>query len=467
MAARRQVPGDPMATPPAGQPPLQATPTWPANPAIPGAPTSQAPNTINTWAVPAEASPTSQYVPGAGMTSVAPILTSPTGTKHPKATEQYPPTAATYSQSTESLQPSHPPLHRKPQTTGFSTGILAGAIGGSVVGSALLTLVAAYLFFGRRRSRGGTKVEGRQTREPLGDKHYDIETASSRDHLNSNPPFAGTIAKTNTVGSLGFHAEQSGLGNYIPTPVDDKTVESRILTVFDHLALHVENYYTSSPPSNSESEHLSRCAAMLSNYNSPFLPAPVASLLSQSNDREPIIKHCLVQSLISATFHAAPSTSGSEVTSFLPPPFTAARDFREIQLQDQEASLVHFYWRMLTARSYRGVPDTQKQKYLSTRAGNISKAVDAFTAAFRPFANPQHLESERIRHLAKVMEDAAELGIWLFEQPCGFEFIWGNLAAGQVVVSPAVVKVSDEHGKPLQATKTVVKADTAGYISNF
>lgn len=65
------------------------------------------------------------------------------------------------------------------------------------------------------------------------------------------------------------------------------------------------------------------------------------------------------------------------------------------------------------------------------------------------------------------MEDAAELGIWLFEQPCGFEFIWGNLAAGQVVVSPAVVKVSDEHGKPLQATKTVVKADTAGYISNF
>lgn len=333
MAARRQVPGDPMATPPAGQPPLQATPTWPANPAIPGAPTSQPPNTINTWAVPAEASPTSQYVPGAGMTSVAPILTYPTGTKHPKATEQYPPTAATYSQSTESLQPSHPPLHRKPQTTGFSTGILAGAIGGSVVGSALLTLVAAYLFFGRRRSRGGTKVEGRQTREPLGDKHYDIETASSRDNLNSNPPFAGTIAKTNTVGSLGFHAEQSGLGNYIPTPADDKTVESRILTVFDHLALHVENYYTSSPPSNSESEHLSRCAAMLSNYNSPFLPAPVASLLSQSNDREPIIKHCLVQSLISATFHAAPSTSGSEVTSFLPPPFTAARDFREIQLQ--------------------------------------------------------------------------------------------------------------------------------------
>ncbi|EFE29464.1 uncharacterized protein ARB_03671 [Trichophyton benhamiae CBS 112371] len=465
MAARRQAPEDPMATPPAVQPPIQATPTWPANPAIPGVPISQPPNTINTWTAPPEASPTSQYVPGAGMTSVVPILSSPTGTTHPKATEQYPPTTATYNPPTESLQPSHPPLHKKPQTTGFSTGILAGAIGGSIVGSTLLTLIAAYLFFGRRKSRGGNNLEGRQTREPLVDKNYDIETACSREHFSSNVPFAGNTDKTNTAGSLDLHAEKSGLGSYIPTPADDKTVESRILTVFDHLALHVENYYTSSSPSNFESEHLSQCVAMLSSYNSPFLPAPVVSLLSQSNDREPIIKHCLVQSLIPATFHAAPSSaSRSEVTSFLPPPFTAARDFHEMQVQDQEESQVHFYWRMLTARSYRGVPDTQKQAYLSTRAENISKAVDAFTAAFRPFANPQHLESERIRHLTKVMEDAAELGIWLFEQPCGFQFIWSNLAAGQVVVSPAVVKVSDGHGKLLQTTKTIVKADTACYI---
>ncbi|OAL67081.1 hypothetical protein A7C99_1496 [Trichophyton rubrum] len=289
MVARRQAPEDPIAIPPAVQPPLQATPTWPANSAIPGAPISQRPNTINTWTALPEASPTPQYVPGDRMTSVVPILTSPTGTKHPKATEQYPPTTATYSQPTESLQPSHPPLHRNPKQ--------------------------------------------------------------------------------------------------------------------------------------------------------------------------------LASSLILATFHAALFASGSEVTSFLPPPFTAARDFRDMQLQqDQEESQVHFYWRMLTASSYRGMPDAQKQAYLSTRAENISKAVDAFTAAFRLFANPQYLESERIRHPTKVMEDTAELGIWLFEQPCGFEFIWSNLAAGQVVISPTVVKVSDEHGELLQATKTIVKADTSCYI---
>lgn len=115
MVARRQAPEDPIAIPPAVQPPLQATPTWPANSAIPGAPISQRPNTINTWTALPEASPTPQYVPGDRMTSVVPILTSPTGTKHPKATEQYPPTTATYSQPTESLQPSHPPLHRNPK----------------------------------------------------------------------------------------------------------------------------------------------------------------------------------------------------------------------------------------------------------------------------------------------------------------------------------------------------------------
>ncbi|EFR01563.1 hypothetical protein MGYG_04565 [Nannizzia gypsea CBS 118893] len=477
MAAKRQAPGDPMATHSVMQPPPQAMPTSvdPANPATPGAPSapeapiSQPPNIINplssTLTIPAQAAPTSQPIPGVGMTSVVSEISPPSGTKHPKATAKYPPTTTPYSQPTEGPQPSHSSLPVNPHASGFSTGLLAGAIAGSVVCSVLLTFVATYFFFSRRRSRGGNNPSDRQTREPLGDKDYDVETASSRRPLNNTLPYSSDTDKKSTVYPHAPQAEQSGLEDYIPSPADDKTVQSRVLTVFDHLALHVENYYTCSSPLPSESGHSTQHVAMLNSYNSPFLPAPVASLLSQPNDREPIIKHCLVQSLMPATFHAAPASSRSEASSFLPPLFTASKDFQDMQPhRDQEAHKVHFYWRMLTAHWYRGAPDTQKQAYLSTRAENISKVVDAFTSAFRPYANPHHPEPERIRHLTKVMEDAADLGIWLFEQPCEFEFAWGNVTAGQVVVSPAVVKVTDEQGTLLPVTKTVVKADIARCI---
>lgn len=119
---------------------------------------------------------------------------------------------------------------------------------------------------------------------------------------------------------------------------------------------------------------------------------------------------------------------------------------------------------MLTAYGYRGVSATQKQVHKAERKKEISKAVEKFTSAFRFCASVQHSEPVRKRHLTSVMENAADLGIWLFEQPCGFEFIWRDTGVGEILVSPAMVKVHDEQGRGLLIQQNMVEAVIARYM---
>ncbi|EEQ28687.1 hypothetical protein McanMca71_001237 [Microsporum canis] len=468
MVAKRQAPEIPSGMPQATldpAAPVAVTPVTTAVPAAPGpADGNQASPTMSSWVIQPKPSPITSWDAGAGQPGVVSTISPPLITKSPKATTRKTSSTA-YSEPTTSTQPNQ--LHNSGNisSSGYSSGILAGAIVASVIGSAFLALLAAYFFFGRRRSKKGNSQEDSHTREALRDKNYDSETPSSRGHLSGTRPYSGIPDNPTIILPHALHAERGSLGDYIPTPADDKTVQSRVLTVFDHLALHVENYYSCSSPLNLDSSESTQDVAMINSYNSTFLPAPVASLLLQSNDREPIIKHCLLQSIIPLIFYAISSPFRSEGNSFLPPIYAVSRYFRDIQLhQDQVASQVQFHWRMLTAHGYRGIPTTQKQAYISARGKDISRAVETFTTAFRSYASPHHPESERIRHLTKVMEDAAELGIWLFEQPCGYEFIWDDVPAGKVVVSPAMVKVFDEQGRQLKVTKTIIKADVARYM---
>ena len=89
----------------------------------------------------------------------------------------------------------------------------------------------------------------------------------------------------------------------------------------------------------------------------------------------------------------------------------------------------------------------------------IESTVETFVTAFSTYASPQHQRAERVRHLTEVMLAAAELGVWLFAQPCEFRFVWDSSAVGgeHIVVLPAVTKVSDERGNPLLVAQDVVK----------
>lgn len=327
-----------------------------------------------------------------------------------------------------------------------SNGVLAGAVVGSVIGSALLAFLATCLFFRSRRSKR-RNPEGKRM---LATGKYEEESHEFRDHLRGGLDSSSSQDKVTAPVTVTADGGRASLGNYIPSPADDKTVQNRVLTIFEQVALHVENYYSNNPPIYTQD------AAALESYNSPFLPVSMLSLLSRPGGRIAVLKHCLTRTLLSATLPTRQSEQEPGGECFLPPMYAVRKDFEETAEDPAQ-----FHWRMLTAYMYRRMPENQKQAYTAARKREIVRTVKRFTATFLPYSNPLHPEEVRTRHLIDVMQGAADLGIWLFEQPCGFEFVW-DVAASRIVVSPAMVKVADEQGRRLQVEQKMVDAETVG-----
>jgi hypothetical protein len=87
------------------------------------------------------------------------------------------------------------------------------------------------------------------------------------------------------------------------------------------------------------------------------------------------------------------------------------------------------------------------------------KFAEGFTKAFEPYSNPQFTKDDRLRHLATISKSAADLGIWLFSQPCSFKFRWvtDRVSGDNMVVLPAILKVCDEQGRLLAIPEKLVE----------
>lgn len=61
--------------------------------------------------------------------------------------------------------------------------------------------------------------------------------------------------------------------------------------------------------------------------------------------------------------------------------------------------------------------------------------------------------------MSAILEDAANLGIFLFSQPSTLKFHWptsSEVGPGKMVVSPALVKTTDEKGEALVEAQVIV-----------
>ena len=107
-------------------------------------------------------------------------------------------------------------------------------------------------------------------------------------------------------------------------------------------------------------------------------------------------------------------------------------------------------WRVTTAYLH---PDPIKDpNYISKRDRQISDIVRSFAKAFAPWKSTGYKDEERVRSLTAILEDSANLGIFLFSQPSTLSFYWpaaGDVRSGKVVVSPALLKTADENGERL------------------
>lgn len=114
-------------------------------------------------------------------------------------------------------------------------------------------------------------------------------------------------------------------------------------------------------------------------------------------------------------------------------------------------------WRVMTA--YLRPDPTKDAAYIVQRDRQVSDTVHSFAKAFAPWKSTGYKDEERARSLSAILEDAADLGIFLFSQPSTLEFHWppaSEVGPGRVAVSPALVKTSDEKGHDLVEAQVMV-----------
>ena len=90
----------------------------------------------------------------------------------------------------------------------------------------------------------------------------------------------------------------------------------------------------------------------------------------------------------------------------------------------------------------------------------IAEMVHTISTAFSPWKNTKYSDEQRTQSLAAILEEAANLGIWLFGQPSELRFRWsvhGEAGPREVVVAPGLAKVTDEQGTLLPEPITLIK----------
>ncbi|KAH2563529.1 hypothetical protein KXV70_007848 [Aspergillus fumigatus] len=237
-----------------------------------------------------------------------------------------------------------------------------------------------------------------------------------------------------------LHLGASASSLYAPHPADDETVRARILTLFDHARLHVDNYYSSAAASSPHNPTTS-----LASYESPYLPSPIATLLTKPGRHRAVLTHILVRELLQKI------TPGSGKGALLPACYASCP---QVVNQTPETDQVLFQWRMLTAYLYqRQQGDRDVDEHASS--GLAEPFVDAFTG----YANPAHTRAERLQHLKSVASAAAELGRLLFAQPCAFEFVWDypGRQGAVLVITPRVIKICNEQGRRLAVSQVMAE----------
>ena len=115
-------------------------------------------------------------------------------------------------------------------------------------------------------------------------------------------------------------------------------------------------------------------------------------------------------------------------------------------------------WRVLT--TYLRPDPARDAAYIAQRNRQINDTVQSFGRAFAPWKSTGYKDEERARSLSAILEEAANLGIFLFSQPSTLIFTWpstSEMGPSRIIVSPALVKTTDEKGQELAEAQVMVK----------
>ena len=115
-------------------------------------------------------------------------------------------------------------------------------------------------------------------------------------------------------------------------------------------------------------------------------------------------------------------------------------------------------WRATTA--YIRPDPSLDALYIADRDRKIAQLVQSFMVAFAPWIDTKYTEQVRVEELAAVLQEAAGFGIFLLSQPYELTLQWpktDDLDLGTLTVTPALVKLTDEHGQKLGQAHVLVR----------
>ncbi|KAF3046124.1 hypothetical protein E8E12_011237 [Didymella heteroderae] len=356
------------------------------------------------------------------------IFTSPVRTTSP-ATITDPPEAQSAGQSSNN--------------GGVSKGAVAGiAIGTCIVGAAIAFIVA-WLLFKRRDKKFIEKTC------PSG---YPIYADSSpelvkvqKSAANGSPYVQVSQTQMRTpipiparVAVASPQAVNDALTGILPPAASEHDVGIRISAVFAEIKRHVDTYY--------RDVHASITPSMDSDLSSFGKDIDMLELLQSCSHPTVALKHALAAFILTIT---APRQGGDEQTLW---PSELTHFIKSQDSDSTQLAMAQALHRRLTVHIYTQKnaisPTNRSQSRLSnlsalslTRktSSAIREAAENFSLTFFPWANPTFGDQEREGDLAGIMTEALETRIWLAGQTGEWDFEWGFLGRGLIVVSPSLV----------------------------
>ncbi|KAF1943085.1 hypothetical protein EJ02DRAFT_511150 [Clathrospora elynae] len=330
--------------------------------------------------------------------------------------------------------------------SGLSSGAVAGIAIGTLIMGATIAFLAAFFVFKRRNkryvnvgARGHTSYADsipelamvRQKSVGLGGRN------SSYVQVSKTPipaPVATPIPAPVPVQQSNI---SSAVPGFLPPASHESTICGRVSALFGQIHRHVETYYrdvhTSITPS---------MAPELAQFGAKDMD--MAELLQDCSSQITVLKHALVAYVLDIT---GPNKAEYGETIF-------PEELYGMKTQDSHgagsdpslraATALH---RRLSVYLYTARSSNSNSHRSWTFQSDVREAAEHFALTFFPWANPTASDQEKDEDLAQIISEALEMRIWLYGQPCEYEFEWEGAGRRGVLVSPGLVRWTNERGE--------------------
>lgn len=328
----------------------------------------------------------------------------------------------------------------------LSTGAVAGiAIAMLIVGGVIAFIVAFFLFKRRNRKQGVNG--GASTYTSYADstpelvmmqqKSVGLGGRNSPYVQVSQTPIAAPIASPIPLPAPVQQSSSSDITSFLPPAAHDNAVQSRVSTLFGEIQRHVEIYYRDVHASITPSiePELARFGAKDVN---------MVELLQDCSSPTTALKHALAAYVLGIT---GPKREEDGETLF-PEELNGVRVRNEDDTTpDTNLTAAMTLHRRLSVYLYTSTHSISNPRRSWNFQSDIREAAEHFSLTFFPWANPTASDQDKEEDLARTISEALELRIWLFGQPCTYEFEWEGTGRRGVLICPTLVRRTDESGE--------------------